>query len=100
MVRWVRFADRATGGEFYAINAHVEAFDPALPVILTGDFNEAAPCTPCWVRSWTRGRRTASAQRALAVPPASFAQAQSKRAAPAAIRIPPSTCESSSGSSQ
>ena len=62
MVTWVRFADRATGREFYALNTHFEAFDPvarqlsaqlvlaraaqeldpALPVILTGDFNEPA----------------------------------------------------------
>ncbi len=61
MVTWVRFKDKATSKEFYAINTHLEAFDatarsksadlilqrmaaldPALPVIMTGDFNEAA----------------------------------------------------------
>ncbi|MFG1813720.1 endonuclease/exonuclease/phosphatase family protein [Kribbella sp. NPDC049174] len=61
MVTWVRFKDKATSKEFYAINTHLEAFDatarsksadlilqrmtaldPALPVIVTGDFNEAA----------------------------------------------------------
>jgi endonuclease/exonuclease/phosphatase family metal-dependent hydrolase len=61
MVTWVRFKDKATSKEFYAINTHLEAFDatarsksadlilqrmtalnPALPVVMTGDFNEAA----------------------------------------------------------
>jgi endonuclease/exonuclease/phosphatase family metal-dependent hydrolase len=61
MVTWVRFKDKATSKEFYAINTHLEAFDatarsksadlilqrmalldPTLPVIMTGDFNEAA----------------------------------------------------------
>lgn len=61
MVTWVRFKDKLTSREFYAVNTHFEAFDatarsksadlllqrmagfnPALPVILTGDFNEAA----------------------------------------------------------
>jgi endonuclease/exonuclease/phosphatase family metal-dependent hydrolase len=62
MVTWIRFLDRATGKELYALNTHLEAFDavarqksaalilaraaqefdPALPVIATGDFNEAA----------------------------------------------------------
>ena len=60
MVTWVRFKDKASGGEFYAVNTHFEAFDatarsksadlllqriggfdPTLPVIATGDFNEA-----------------------------------------------------------
>jgi endonuclease/exonuclease/phosphatase family metal-dependent hydrolase len=61
MVTWVRFKDKATAKEFYAVNTHLEAydatarsksadlilqriagFDPALPVILTADYNEAA----------------------------------------------------------
>jgi endonuclease/exonuclease/phosphatase family metal-dependent hydrolase len=61
MVTWVRFLDRLTGTQFYAVNTHFEAFDalareksarlllermegfdPALPVIATGDFNEPA----------------------------------------------------------
>jgi endonuclease/exonuclease/phosphatase family metal-dependent hydrolase len=62
MVTWIRFLDRRTNRQFYALNTHFEAFDaqarsnsadlvlermgqefdPALPVIATGDFNEAA----------------------------------------------------------
>lgn len=61
MVTWVRFKDKVTSQQFYAVNTHFEAFDatarsksadlllqrmggfdPALPVIATGDFNEAA----------------------------------------------------------
>jgi endonuclease/exonuclease/phosphatase family metal-dependent hydrolase len=62
MVTWVRFLDRRTGTQFYAVNTHFEAFDataransaslllaqatatfdPALPVVVTGDFNEPA----------------------------------------------------------
>ena len=61
MVTWVRFEDKATSKQFYAVNTHLEAydatarsksadlilqriagFDPALPVVLTADFNEAA----------------------------------------------------------
>ena len=61
MVTWVRFKDKATSQEFYAVNTHLEAFDatarsksadlilqriaafdPAQPVIMTADFNEAA----------------------------------------------------------
>jgi endonuclease/exonuclease/phosphatase family metal-dependent hydrolase len=62
MVTWVRFEDQRTGGQFYALNTHLEAFDagareksadlivermaeefdPTLPVLATGDFNEAA----------------------------------------------------------
>ncbi len=62
MVTWIRFLDKRSGGEFYALNTHFEAFDavareksaqlvlakmaeqfdPALPVIATGDFNEPA----------------------------------------------------------
>ncbi len=62
MVTWVRFRDLADGGELYVLNTHLEAFDataralsadlvlqravedfdPDLPVVLTGDFNEPA----------------------------------------------------------
>ncbi len=61
MVTWIRFLDRRTGEQLYAVNTHFEAFDatareksarlllermqdfdPALPVIVTGDFNEPA----------------------------------------------------------
>jgi endonuclease/exonuclease/phosphatase family metal-dependent hydrolase len=62
MVTWIRFADATTGRQFYAVNTHFEAFDaearrksaelllaradqdfdPSLPVIVTGDFNEPA----------------------------------------------------------
>lgn len=61
MVTWVRFLDRSTGGRFYAVNTHLDnaseyarqraatliaerlaAFDPRLPIVLTGDFNSAA----------------------------------------------------------
>ena len=68
MATWVRFEDRRTGGEFYVLNTHLEAFDPgareksaalirrrisedfdpALPVVLTGDFNEAAGAGPVY----------------------------------------------------
>ncbi|HSK33700.1 MAG TPA: endonuclease/exonuclease/phosphatase family protein [Propionicimonas sp.] len=62
MVTWVRFGDRRTGQQLYALNTHLEAFDatarsksadlivermaeqfdPGLPVLMTGDFNEPA----------------------------------------------------------
>jgi endonuclease/exonuclease/phosphatase family metal-dependent hydrolase len=61
MVTWIRFLDLRTNTQFYAVNTHFEAFDavarqksaqllltrmaefdPALPVIATGDFNEPA----------------------------------------------------------
>lgn len=61
MVTWIKFLDLRTNKQFYAVNTHFEAFDataransaqlmlqrqatfdPALPVIATGDFNEAA----------------------------------------------------------
>lgn len=61
MVTWVKFRDRAAGGEFYLFNTHfdhqvqpareksaalvrqrVTALDPRLPVLLVGDFNAAA----------------------------------------------------------
>lgn len=62
MVTWIRFADKDTGEQFYLLNTHLEAFDagarsksadlilqrmseefdPALPVLMTGDFNEPA----------------------------------------------------------
>lgn len=61
MVTWVRFRDLRTDEQFYAVNTHFEAFsadareksavllrdrladfDPDLPIVATGDFNEAA----------------------------------------------------------
>jgi endonuclease/exonuclease/phosphatase family metal-dependent hydrolase len=62
MVTWIRFLDRRTGRQFYAVNSHFEAFDavaransaalvlqrmpvefdPTLPVVFTADFNEPA----------------------------------------------------------
>nr|WP_029535303.1 endonuclease/exonuclease/phosphatase family protein [Saccharopolyspora spinosa] len=61
MVTWVRFLDRRSGREFVHANTHfdhqsepsrqrsaqlvrdrIAGFDPALPVVLTGDFNTAA----------------------------------------------------------
>ncbi|MDT0307372.1 endonuclease/exonuclease/phosphatase family protein [Streptomyces sp. DSM 44917] len=61
MTTWVRFLDRRTGREFAHVNTHLDhqsensrqrgaalireriaAFDPALPVVLTGDFNTPA----------------------------------------------------------
>ncbi|WP_394813446.1 endonuclease/exonuclease/phosphatase family protein [Streptomyces johnsoniae] len=61
MTTWVRFRDRRTGAEFTHVNTHfdhrsepsrqrsaalirdrIAGFDPALPVLLTGDFNTPA----------------------------------------------------------
>ncbi|MEV1009561.1 endonuclease/exonuclease/phosphatase family protein [Streptomyces sp. NPDC049881] len=61
MVTWVRFRDLRTGREFVHVNTHfdhqsenarqrsaalvrdrIAGFDPALPVVLTGDFNTPA----------------------------------------------------------
>jgi len=61
MVTWVRFADLVTGERFHAVNTHLDhvseparrrsaalirdrlaAFQPRLPIVLTGDFNAAA----------------------------------------------------------
>lgn len=61
MVTWARFLDKVTGAQFYAVNTHLDnfsadarqrsadlirqriaAFEPKLPVVLTGDFNGAA----------------------------------------------------------
>jgi endonuclease/exonuclease/phosphatase family metal-dependent hydrolase len=61
MVTWVRFLDRTTGKRFHAVNTHLDnaveyarrraaellrdrlaALDPALPIVLTGDFNTPA----------------------------------------------------------
>jgi endonuclease/exonuclease/phosphatase family metal-dependent hydrolase len=61
MVTWVRFLDRVTGGQFYAVNTHLDsarayarkraaqlirdrlaALRPALPIVVTGDFNSRA----------------------------------------------------------
>ena len=67
MVTWVKFRDRATGGEFYVFNTHfdhqaqpareksaelirqrVTALDTKLPVLLVGDFNAAAGSNPAY----------------------------------------------------
>jgi endonuclease/exonuclease/phosphatase family metal-dependent hydrolase len=61
MVTWVHFIDLKTGRHFYAVNTHLDntsesarrhgaallqqrlaAFDPMLPIVLTGDFNGPA----------------------------------------------------------
>jgi endonuclease/exonuclease/phosphatase family metal-dependent hydrolase len=61
MVTWVSFLDLTTGAPFHAVNTHLDhiseparqrsavlirdrlaAFDPPLPIVLTGDFNTAA----------------------------------------------------------
>jgi len=61
MVTWVRFLDLVTGGQFYAVNTHLDnvsefarqrsaalirdrlaALTPTLPIVLTGDFNTPA----------------------------------------------------------
>ncbi|WP_411146663.1 endonuclease/exonuclease/phosphatase family protein [Streptomyces sp. x-80] len=88
MVTWVRFRDLRAGGECYALNTHLDhahqyarersaaliterlaALDPALPRIVTGDFNVAAHHNPVYdamlgggtlVDSWdTAERRSA-----------------------------------------
>jgi endonuclease/exonuclease/phosphatase family metal-dependent hydrolase len=68
MVTWVRFLDVVTGARLYAMNTHLDhiseparqrsavligdrlaAFDPRLPVVLTGDFNApAGPGSPVY----------------------------------------------------
>lgn len=67
MVTWVRFRDLRAGGEFYALNTHLDhlnqysrersaaliterlgALDSALPRIVTGDFNVAAHNNPVY----------------------------------------------------
>jgi endonuclease/exonuclease/phosphatase family metal-dependent hydrolase len=67
MVTWVRFRDERDGGEFYLVNTHldhevqysrersaelivrtVRDFDPALPVVLLGDFNAPAGSNPVY----------------------------------------------------
>ncbi|WP_051865754.1 endonuclease/exonuclease/phosphatase family protein [Metabacillus indicus] len=64
MATWAKFSDRKTNQSFYVVNTHfdhvsaeareksaalilekIKNFDPALPVLLTGDFN-AAPGSP------------------------------------------------------
>jgi endonuclease/exonuclease/phosphatase family metal-dependent hydrolase len=62
MVTWIRFLDNRTGNQFYVLNTHLEAFDatarsksadlilermaeefdPTIPALMTGDFNEPA----------------------------------------------------------
>ncbi|WP_180956466.1 endonuclease/exonuclease/phosphatase family protein [Bacillus canaveralius] len=65
MVTWVKFPDTKTDKQFYFVNTHfdhrsveareksaslivekIKAFDPALPVVLTGDFNTAPDTRP------------------------------------------------------
>jgi endonuclease/exonuclease/phosphatase family metal-dependent hydrolase len=68
MVTWVRFLDRVTGGQLYAVNTHLDpasaysrersaqlirdrlaALAPGVPVVLTGDFNsEPRPGNPVY----------------------------------------------------
>ncbi|MFG2192032.1 endonuclease/exonuclease/phosphatase family protein [Streptomyces sp. NPDC048639] len=67
MVTWVRFQDRRTGSRFYALNTHFDhvgqharersaaliserlgQLDPALPRIVTGDFNVPAHANPVY----------------------------------------------------
>lgn len=67
MLTWVRFADRWTGAEFVVINTHFDhisaaarrhsaellrqvmtEFDPAVPVVVMGDFNAAAGTSKAW----------------------------------------------------
>lgn len=67
MVTWVRFWDRRTGSEFYALNTHLDhvnqyarersaaliterlhGLDAALPRVVTGDFNVAAHKNPVY----------------------------------------------------
>jgi len=75
MVTWARFHDRGTGAQLYALNTHLEAYDadarvrsavlilrrlradldPAVPVVLTGDFNEPAGPGPTYDRLVTGG---------------------------------------------
>jgi endonuclease/exonuclease/phosphatase family metal-dependent hydrolase len=67
MVTWVRFQERSTGCHFYVVNTHFDHesqpareasarllldrardFEPALPVLLLGDFNAAAGENPVY----------------------------------------------------
>lgn len=67
MVTWVRFHDRATDRQFYALNTHLDhlsqyareraagliterlgGLDPVLPRVVTGDFNVAAHRNPVY----------------------------------------------------
>ncbi|MEX2980650.1 endonuclease/exonuclease/phosphatase family protein [Streptomyces sp. C36] len=74
MASWVRFADRRTGGRFYALNTHLDhahqyarergaelvtsrlrGLDPSLPRVVTGDFNVAAHRNPVYDTMLDRG---------------------------------------------
>jgi endonuclease/exonuclease/phosphatase family metal-dependent hydrolase len=74
MVTWVRFRDRSSGCEFYAVNTHfdhqvqvareksarlllaqVKDLRPQLPVLLLGDFNAAAGENPVYDRLTAAG---------------------------------------------
>ncbi|MDT0345110.1 endonuclease/exonuclease/phosphatase family protein [Streptomyces litchfieldiae] len=85
MTTWVRFRDRRTGKEFVHVNTHLDhqsepsrqrsaaliqdrvaGFDPALPVVLTGDFNTPAENSESYrilvaggalADTWTTGER-------------------------------------------
>ncbi|KON83562.1 hypothetical protein AF332_27550 [Sporosarcina globispora] len=65
MVTWVKFLDTKTGQHFYFVNTHfdhrsaeareksaalivekIQEFDPELPILLTGDFNESPDSKP------------------------------------------------------
>ncbi|MHB1001037.1 MAG: endonuclease/exonuclease/phosphatase family protein [Armatimonadota bacterium] len=68
MATWVKFRDRHMGSEFYCLNTHLDHesqtakekgarlildrmdiwFDPALPIIMTGDFNAIAMKDPVY----------------------------------------------------
>lgn len=67
MLTWVRFEDRWTGNQFIVINTHLDhisatararsadlirevmaAFNPAIPVIVVGDFNAAGGTSKVW----------------------------------------------------
>ncbi|MEU3644568.1 endonuclease/exonuclease/phosphatase family protein [Lentzea sp. NPDC034063] len=84
MVTWVRFADRLTGKQFVAVNTHFDHESAnsrlrsaefvrdrlqaqALPVVLTGDFNDVpgspayATLTSVLADSWLAGPRTTPA---------------------------------------
>lgn len=79
MVTWIRFRDRTTDREFYLVNTHFDhevqlareksaelilqrlgAVDPALPVLLIGDFNADAGNNPVYDLLVNRGGFTDS----------------------------------------
>ncbi|MEU1309085.1 endonuclease/exonuclease/phosphatase family protein [Streptomyces cinnamoneus] len=76
MATWVRFADRRTGRRFHALNTHLDHLsqharersadlittrlgpDPAVPRVVTGDFNVAAHRNPVYATMLTKGSLT------------------------------------------